>query len=200
MSAQCDILRRLCRTNVVQKERPWLDWGAGDGKLSDMLRSEDIKLLNYDAYMSRQGFLEKQELTSNGFDLVISTSVFEHVRSMDTLDEMERLVSGNGVFAIHTLIADEVPVDPTWFYYQAPHVAFFTNHSMKILFRRWGYASCLYHVPSRLWFFFKDEAADAEAVARQLNSASGHEVARGERDFVAYWTKQRLRERIAGHA
>jgi hypothetical protein len=192
MTAQRDVLSRLHADEEFAPSGAWLDWGAGDGKLSAMLAKVGVPLQSYDAYMSGPGFLSGDELTPRSFGLVISTSVFEHVRDIETLDEIEALVAPDGVFAIHTLIAEEVPSDPNWFYYQAPHVAFFTNASMDLLMERWGYRSSFYHVPSRIWFCFKSADGRAQRIAERLNAEAGREVAAAGEGFVGYWTNARL--------
>lgn len=200
MSAQRDVLSRLWHLDSIPKRKPWLDWGAGDGKLATMLAPSGVDLLSYDAFMHGPDFVDEGTLHPASFDLVISTSVLEHLRDIETLDAMEALVSEKGVFAIHTLIAESVPADPAWFYYQAPHVAFFTNRSMQILFRRWGYAGCIYHIPSRLWFLFKDHAVDVGAIALELNRDAPEQVAFAAHEFVGYWTDERLGRSQVGHA
>ena len=60
---------------------------------------------------------------------------------------------------------------------------------MRILFDRWGYRSSIYHVPSRLWLWFKSPEVDVEAAVQQLGSP-GDVIA--ECGFAAYWTKERL--------
>lgn len=188
LEAQRDVFKLLDGMKALPHERPWLDWGAGDGKLSQMLGEVGLSMKSFDAYMAKNlQFLRREDMVPGAFDLVISTSVFEHVRSVETLDQMEALVSPNGVFAIHTLVRDQAPPDPEWFYLLATHVALYSNESMRRLFRRWNYASSVYHLPSRIWFWFKDPSVDAVALAARGNEASGEETFFAARDFVAYW-------------
>jgi hypothetical protein len=192
MTAQRDVLAALHRLDLTPPGKPWLDWGAGDAKLSEMLRPECVQLDSFDAYMGGPDYLTQEDLKPRSFGLVISTSVFEHVRSLEPLDDMERLVADGGIFAIHTLIAEEVPGDPDWFYYQAPHVSFFTNDSMAYLFERWGYRSSVYHLPSKLWFCLKEPEERAREIAAKLNAETGTEDSIPGAGFVGYWTNARL--------
>ena len=187
LQTQRDVIVQLKRYGALPDALPWVDWGAGDGKLLGMLADAGLTMDNYDAYMNGPGFLDCATMKPGLFDLVISTSVFEHVRSLATLDEMEALVSPDGVFAIHTLVRDEAPADPDWFYYLATHVAMHSNDSMHRLFARWNYRSSIYHVPSRLWFWFRDTAVDAFALACRGNADAGEEHFVAAEDFVSYW-------------
>lgn len=192
MAAQRDILATIHRLSLHPEGKPWLDWGAGDAKLSAMLRPLGVELQAYDPYMDGPGHVRGEDLLPRSFGLVISTSVLEHVREIEALDRMEALVAEDGIFAIHTLIAEEVPDDPSWFYYQAPHVSFFTNDAMAKLFDRWGYRSSVYHLPSKLWFCLKAPEARAQEVAALLNEATGAQDAVASAGFMAYWTNERL--------
>ena len=44
------------------------------------------------------------KLIKRSYDLVLSSAVFEHVRSRNTLDEIESYVSEQGSLAVHTLV------------------------------------------------------------------------------------------------
>lgn len=184
---QRDVLALLKETGALPAGDRWLDWGAGDGKLSALLAQAGVPIRPYDAYMKHEGYVTDAELAPGGFDLVISTSVFEHVRELETLDAMESLVWDRGVFAIHTLVREVAPPDPTWFYYAPLHISFFGNESMRRLFARWGYAGCVYHVRSRLWFWFKDPATDVFAIAERGNALAGETLFYAANEFVAYW-------------
>jgi hypothetical protein len=192
MTAQRDLLKIIDEAGIAPAGKPWLDWGAGDAKLSEMLETVGVELNSYDAYMSGGRHLATSDLAERAFGLVISTSVFEHVRSIEALDAMEKLVAEDGIFAIHTLIAEEVPADPDWFYYQAPHVTFFTNAAMELMLERWGYRSSVYHLPSKLWLCFRAPEARAREVADILNEATGSRDAHPGSGFVGYWTNARL--------
>jgi hypothetical protein len=86
---------------------------------------------------------------------VFNTSIFEHIRNRKTLNSINALVAEDGILAIHTLVTEVIPQDPKWFYLLPVHCSFFTNKSMQILFDAWGYKVSIYHVPSRMWFWFK---------------------------------------------
>ncbi|MBV6633827.1 MAG: methyltransferase domain-containing protein [Alphaproteobacteria bacterium] len=182
MKAQASALNLLATQGVIPQDNPWVDWGAGDATLTKFTAEHGLDLKPYDKYISQPGFLTDEELTPGGFDLVISTSLLEHVMDLSVLDGMSDLVSSKGILAVHTLVREEVPKDPSWFYLVPVHVSMFTNKSMQILFDRWGYASSIYHVPSRLWFFFRDPAVKVEEIAAQ-----DPEAFFAKRGFMDYW-------------
>ena len=76
---QRDAICFLHTAGHLPSKRPWLDWGAGDGGLTRLLKERDLELLLYDKYLQGKGYLFEKELERSGFDFVVSTSVFEHV-------------------------------------------------------------------------------------------------------------------------
>lgn len=188
LAAQRGVIAQLNAAKALPAARPWLDWGAGDGDLSSLLKENGLSLLNYDRYMSGEGFLLEGDLRPEFFDFVITTSVFEHVTDRAVLDHISGLVSSSGVLGLHTLVRETIPRDPGWFYFLPVHVAFYTNRSMELLFQRWGYASSLYHVPSRLWFFFRNPGIDVDNLAEARNTLAGAPEFFAKKDsFADYW-------------
>jgi Methyltransferase domain len=182
---QADVLTGLFRAGLTPGGRPWLDYGAGDGKLADTVAGRGVPLQKFDRFLpAGQGFLGEHDLRRGGFDLVLTTSVFEHVRSVEPLDEIDSLVADDGVMALHTLIRGEIPRDPGWFYLLPVHCTFLTNRAMALLLERWGYRSSLYHVDARLWCFARGDAGPLEDRARAAGLAGEWVVGGG---FAAYW-------------
>ncbi len=163
-------------------DRPWLDYACGDGWLAD-----GIGAMKWEPYMSPGEFHNEPETWSSAeeieyqkFPFVVTTSVFEHLRTREHLDAINNLVSAGGVMGMHTLVCEEVPRDPDWFYLLPMHCAFFTNRSMELLLRQWGYTASAYHVEARLWLFFKGGPTDQGERARN----AGFEYQPG---FLDYW-------------
>lgn len=145
-----------------------VDYGCGDGKLSAYVqnemyvRGEDTclcELLKYDKYMRPEGpsdYLSDEEMKPGSFDAVFSCSVFEHLLGRPDADEIIGLLKDKGTLCVHTLVCEEVPRDPEWFYLLSGHCTLWTNKSMALLFGQYGFVGCAYHVEARMWFFFKD--------------------------------------------
>lgn len=147
---QSKIINKLADLNFISLNES-LDYGCGDAKLSNALRKiSDYNLLNYDKYMNIATYIKENELRKGKFDFLITTSVFEHILDLEDLDNIVDLIHEKGVMALHTLISDEIPKDPNWFYLYPVHVSFFSNKSMEILFEKWGFKSSLYHPESQL--------------------------------------------------
>lgn len=182
LHAQAEILARLINIGVLEKSARAVDYGAGDGKLSDYL-AEKIsapRLLKFDAYMGDENYLPPENLTPATFDFVITCSVFEHLLGADDVEKIFALLKDDGIAALHTLVCEEIPRDPNWFYLQPVHATFWTNAAMKKTFRRYGFKGCAYHVESRLWLMFRDE----QKFLRLKNSAADFVFAD---DFIDYW-------------
>ncbi len=175
LKAQAAVLNDLILLGVIAESARAVDYGAGDGKLAGMCTPW---LLKYDEYMARPGEGYLTELEPASFGFVITCSVFEHLLGAGDVEKIFALLKDDGIAAIHTLVCEEVPRDPNWFYLQPVHATFWTNAAMKKIFKQYGFNSCAYHVEARLWLLFKD----AEKISRLKNSA--WIIAE---DFIDYW-------------
>jgi len=189
LNHQAQMLHDVEQIGLLQPDGRWLDYACGDGRLSAILQERYHRnLLKYEAYMqSREDYLRDSDLVPASFDLVITTSVFEHFFRRSHFDTVESLLSAQGVLATHTLVCESVPDDPTWFYMNPVHCAFHTNRSMEILFRQWGYTCSIYNVEARLWLWFKSDADNVEKRIQEANSRTGSPFYLFKRGFVDYW-------------
>jgi hypothetical protein len=180
LAAQSTVLNDAYQEGLIPAGRPWLDYACGDGKLSELLQKRfGLELQKYEIYMeNKPDYLQHKDLITNGFDFVITTSVFEHLTQRRQFDAIASLVAETGVLGVHTLVRETIPTDPQWFYLQAPHCAFHTNRSMEILFQQWGYKSSAYHIESRLWLWFKGDMSDKIDESKYVFKKGG---------FVDYW-------------
>lgn len=123
------------------------------------MKNFGTKLYRYDVvhYDQDEYCIDKKELYSSKYQLVTLTSVIEHLRSYDEINDIFSLVADNGCLALHTFISqDHIQNDPNWFYLLPVHCAFHTNKSMKILSRNFGFNFCAYNYDARMWFLFKN--------------------------------------------
>jgi hypothetical protein len=155
MIAQASVIASLVGVGILKSDCA-LDYGAGDGRLADLLDEKGIFVDKYDKFISKSGYRAYEEMQPGGYDLVISTAVFEHVRCIETLDEIVSFVSEDGVLALHTMIMEQAPRRSDWHYLVPVHCSFFSNKSMQKLFERWNFTHSFYHVESRMWFFFRN--------------------------------------------
>jgi len=190
LQSQAMVLNNAARIGLLNGDGRWLDYGCGDGKLSELLQNEGRKLLKYDRYMSRQeDYLNDDEIIQGSFDFVITTSVFEHFILREQFNAVEALVSDNGVLGLHTLVCESIPCDASWFYLLPLHCSFHTNKSMSLLFEQWGYASSVYNVDSRLWLWFKKDVDRIEKIIRDSNAKPEREKLyyHFKKGFMDYW-------------
>lgn len=182
------MLYLLSRNKIVSDGR-WLDWGSGIGSLSRQLRENfGIELHSFDKFTIPQfSAIEQSNLVSRGYDLVVNTAVFEHVRDRETLDEIESYVCVDGCLAIHTLVRGEIPADPDWMYLLPVHCAFHTNRSMGILMQQWGYTCSIYNEHAKMWVWFKRDAREVERRVAKLNALLGWNYLHFKAGFMDYW-------------
>jgi hypothetical protein len=184
---QAAVLDDLVLLGLLRSEASWLDYACGDGALFDLVRHDGVTKHLHDEFMSRDGYLTRTEIERRKYDLVVTTSVFEHLTERHQLDFIDSLVDSRGVMALHTLVSERVPDEPSWFYFLPVHTAFFTNESMRILFKDWQYRASLYNVESRLWFLFKDPPDDFDKILQAANSRVGRPRYSVKSGFVDYW-------------
>jgi hypothetical protein len=186
---QTRMINDVQEMGLLNRYDRWLDYACGDAKLSGLLQTQyNLNVLNYERYMPRrEGYIEEYELVPGSFDFLITTSVFEHFTRREQFDFVEGLLSKNGVLGLHTLVCENVPRDPTWFYLNPVHCAFHTNASMEILFRQWGYKCSVYNVDAQLWLWFKNDPQEVEAIIGAANSRADGPRYLIKRGFVDYW-------------
>ena len=151
------------------------------------------KLLKYEKFIRPEGdsdYLNDEDMKPGGFDAVVSCSVFEHLLGRPDVDEIIGLLNDRGTLCMHTLVCEEVPQDPGWFYLLGGHCTLWTNKSMALLFEQYGFAGCAYHVEGRMWFFFKDRQR-FEQLRSKAPSIPGEWVFSDK--FVDYWKQKPYR-------
>lgn len=187
---QAEVIADIDGLGLIPKNFPWVDFGCGDGKLSELLMGRyGLHLSKFDRYLNGEGFLMEEELESGKFSFVITTSVIEHILKREMLEEINDLVSDNGVMGLHLLVAEEIPDNPDWFYLLPVHCAFHTNKSMQILFDSWGYTCSIYNVSSQLWLLFRSNADKIEEIVNDANQRPGRAkfYYHFKRGFMDYW-------------
>jgi hypothetical protein len=189
LAAQAALLDDAASVGLLDPQGRWLDYACGDGKLANLLLDiHGRELLKYDRYLFRDsGYLSDDALQTGGFDLVVTTSVFEHLWQRDQFDAVHALVSDTGVLGIHTLVCETVPRDPAWFYLASVHCAFHTNRSMALLLSQWGYTCSVYGVAAQLWLCFKADPGKIESLVHAANARGSKPAYVFKRGFVDYW-------------
>jgi len=188
LAAQAKMISKLVEMSVVPHQLPWVDYACGDGKLADLLTESGFPTLKFDRFMhSGNGeYLTEDQLASRRYDNVINTSVLEHLLSIEPFNEIAALVSDSGVLSIHTMVREEIPLDPEWFYLLPVHVAFYTNRSMQLLFEKYGFKASVYHLDSTMWFWFKDNVDFVEQSVSEYNHAYADNLI-FKKGFMDYW-------------
>lgn len=167
-----------------------IDYAAGYGSLSKLLEHYfGIRLPIYDPYVNEHGSARYVSEADLGvYKTVLNSAMFEHAVCRDDLDAVNQLVDAEGVLILHTLICENIPRDPNWFYLAPPvHTAFHTNASMEILMKQWGYRSSVYSPKSKSWVLFRNEPTmiveRLAAINRELQSSWFI----WKNGFVDYW-------------
>lgn len=178
-------IQEAAAAGAIPDGGPWLDYGCGSGDLTSLIEERSKRaILRYEPFMPGSGgtWVDAHALPSGSCDLVINTAMFEHVRDRQPLDHLASLVSRRGALALHTVVVESVPDDPTWFYLLPVHCAFFTNEAMRRLCTQWGFQSSAYHRDARLWLLFRRPLVE-------IPDALQREPWICREGFVAYWTQ-----------
>jgi cyclopropane fatty-acyl-phospholipid synthase-like methyltransferase len=204
LDAQAEVLSNLFQHTVLAKNLVTVDYGCGDGKLSDYVNAhyeqETGEKLNhlligkYDKYMTPEhasDYLTETQMRPGTFDFVVSCSVFEHLIGTDDIEEVVGLLSKTGTLAVHTLVCEEVPKDPDWYYLLHGHCTIWTNQAMQKFYEEHAFIGCAYHVESRMWFFFRD-GEKYKYLQKESEKIDGTWVFSDR--FVDYWKCKPYRE------
>jgi len=150
-----------------------LDYAAGYGTLSKILKKYfNFILPMFDPYITDTSgiveYIDKDELSK--YKTIINSALFEHLLSRTDFDKINDLVNENGCMIIHTVICENIPNDPDWFYFQPPvHCAFHTNKSMEILMSDWNYESSIYCPKAKSWILLKKDKNGINEKVKAIN-------------------------------
>lgn len=180
----------LLGENGIINTENMLDYAAGYGTLSNLLEKYfNLTLPISDPYVSEgesSKFVPQTALKT--YSTVINSAMFEHVLSRKDLDQVNDLVDERGCLIIHTVVCENIPKDPNWFYLEPPvHSAFHTNKSMNILMEQWGYRSSIYCKPAKCWILLKDNVKDIESTILAINQELQNDWFFYKKGFVNYW-------------
>ena len=181
----------LSKANIIDLDNV-LDFAAGYGTLAKILNKYFNKNINlFERYVTNSSsrYLSEEELKT--YNLVINSAMFEHVLNREALDKVNSLVSNDGVLMIHTVICEQIPKDPNWFYLTPiVHTAFHTNKSMSILMKQWGYAASIYSPQAKSWFLFKNDSpllSNLQKLTDEINVELQTKWFYYKEGFVDYW-------------
>ncbi len=209
LDKQVLLLIQMFGNGIFNKNMRIADYGCGDGKLSEYFRryyestvngntlnEENPVILKYDKFMRPEGdstYLLDSEMKPGSFDAIVTCSVFEHLIGKRDIDEVLGLLNNNGILCLHTLVCEEVPCDPDWYYLLPDHVTLWTNKAMDYLYKDYGYSGCAYNIEARMWFFFKDKTQFDKLYANK-DKITGTWVF--SNNFVDYWKKKPYRQSV----
>lgn len=193
INAQGEVILQLYDLDIFSCNGKCIGYGCGDGKLADLVNRNRQLIQKYDKFMGcgKLGYLKDKEVNQGEFDVVICCSVLEHLVGKVEVEKVFGLIAEDGVLCLHTLVCEEVPRDPDWFYLLTVHCTLWTNKAMSILYKDNGFAGCAYNLESQMWFMFRNK----EQFVRLKNA---EQVLKGKwffsDGFVDYWKKKPYRE------
>ncbi len=164
---QADMFAELFLEDIFTEKMKCVDYACGAGKISEIFNMKVMKsrpnlinqIMKYEKYTNfanNPSYLSEEIMESGSFDLVTSSSVFEHLVGKQQVDNVLRLLKDNGTFCVQTLICEEVPCDPDWFYLQPVHCTLWTNRAMALFFKQCGFVGCAYNLKAQMWLMFRD--------------------------------------------
>jgi SAM-dependent methyltransferase len=133
--ANADVLSQLFPRPPAARH---LDYGGGNGMLSDVLRERGWNSSSYDPFADRGRAQESR----GQFDLITAFEVFEHVPDVNALmRDLGGLLTPTGIVLFSTLMSDgEIqPNKPIKWWYAAPrngHISLFSRKSLGVMANR----------------------------------------------------------------
>jgi SAM-dependent methyltransferase len=117
-----------------------LDYGGGNGLLSQYLRQENWQSLTYDPFVD--GPVDMGQLGK--FDLITAFEVFEHVPDpRQLMANLRALLAPDGVILFSTLVSDDhiLPNKRLGWWYASPrngHISLFSKRSLAVLAQQYA--------------------------------------------------------------
>ncbi|MFH1196292.1 MAG: methyltransferase domain-containing protein [bacterium] len=183
---------KLLTENQLIVENNMVDFGGGMGTLAKILqRYFSICLPIYDPYVRSDGngtlvYIEKEKLTKK--KVVFNSALFEHITKREDIESINNIVDDDGALIIHTVVCENIPKDPNWFYIAPPvHSALYTNKSMSILMEQLSYISSLYCPIAKCWILFRKEPAELQEKIKLIHRELQKEYLFYKKGFVDYW-------------
>lgn len=186
---QAMMLSLLGKNGIINTDS-MIDYAAGYGTLSRILQKyHGIKLSIFDPYVQADNsgrYIDKSELWQ--YKTVINSAMFEHVLKREDLNYVNNIVDNDGCLIIHTVVCENIPNDPNWFYLRPPvHTAFHTNKSMEILMDQWGYKSSIYSPQSKCWILLRENDTNVHKKISSINEELQNTWFIAKNGFVDYW-------------
>ena len=199
-------LEQAMLINVLDKSglvslKSAIDWAGGYGTLSKALKKYfGITIPVYEKYMQSHSdclqsgdgnsvrYILEDELED--YETVINSAVFEHVTQRNHLDDINHCVRNNGCLILHTVVCENIPQDPNWFYLIPVHCAFHTNKSMDLLMKQWNYQSSIYCPLAKCWVLLKGKNQKENRMAdlaKAINDEFQFNYLYYKRGFMNYW-------------
>jgi hypothetical protein len=186
---QAMMISLLGRNGIIRTDS-MVDYAAGYGRLSRILEKyHGLELPIFDPYI---GAVDSSRSITNlvprSYKTVINSAMFEHVLRREDLDLVNNAIDVEGCLIIHTVVCENVPCDPNWFYLRPPvHTAFHTNKSMEILMGQWGYHSSLYCPQSKCWVLLRGNVDGIEEKVKTINQELQCKWFHFKHGFLDYW-------------
>jgi len=186
---QAAMLKVLSENHIINMKDS-LDYAGGYGTLSKILKKYyHMNVPVYDPYVQDEGFVDYvDERSLSTYKTVLNSALFEHLLDRSSFDAINSLVKNDGAMVVHTVICENIPKDPDWFYLDPPvHTTFHTNKSMEILMRDWGYQACIYCLSAKSWVLLKRPVDGIEGKIKHINQELQTEYLIYKKGFVDYW-------------
>ena len=174
-----------------------IDYAGGIGSLARILQDYyGIALPVFEKYMNecivdgKVCYVDERHLEK--YDAVFNSAMFEHITKREHLEHINSLVKDDGILIIHTVVRQNIPKNPQWFYVIPVHCAFHTNDSMQILMQQWGYTQSLYSPIAKSWVLFKKDNKNCingslKDFATKINKELEMKYFYHKDGFVDYW-------------
>ena len=186
---QAELINILEKNSLINMDDA-IDYAGGYGTLSNVLKKYfGYSISIYEQYVlnnEQTNYIKKENLGKH--KTVFNSALIEHIFDREELDHINSIVDNDGCLILHSVICENIPKDPNWFYMNLPvHCSFHTNKSMEILMTQWGYKSSIYCPKAKSWVLFKIDSPNIQNVVNLINKEMQVEYLIYKKGFVDYW-------------
>jgi SAM-dependent methyltransferase len=148
-------LRSIHESGLLPAKPRWLDFGGGNGLLTQMFKNAGHDAWMADPYVACPIFAPERlipdlaEVPPASFDVVMAFEVLEHLTDpAKLLDSLRRVLRPDGLMVFSTAIYEPGKHGPDWHYLSTAagqHVTFWTREAFRRLAGRHGFRSVGYY-------------------------------------------------------
>lgn len=155
-----EMIKKIIKENIKDKNKTILDYGCGKGNLVDSLKNDNYEVYGFDPFMleedkTRNIYKEKEKIPLKNFDYLVAVETIEHLNNpINDLRNILKLLKDNGTFIFTTQIYNPKIHNEKWQYLSLAHMSIYSLKSLEILAKKFKFTK---RIPIKEQFYPHNE-------------------------------------------